>query len=342
MNTEDTVIKINITHKLKDDKRYSSVRDAFWVPLLNYNVPEDRRETKIEAVSDHIESLIIDEMGRNLSSEFSRYIIPELASIEYTLLGEYYDKIKPEKFANLRLEFIREFPVYKNLFDKKLNASQVSFRFEVLSYSSLEISLFIGALTKAVDLFGSNFDLFKNFVEIYLPVSCVRTLKDYPKKGWRFSIDDEEYIKQMEFDFEYPKSIKNMFISSNGKSNPEKIDISMKKYKRDNANKVETKDSEKAEFIWKIVNSTLLIPVILSLIVLYFAYDNMSKTRDAQIKALNPIIEYQNDFIEYQLKNSKEITERFKFLEQKLIEKALRSEERKGSVSNFKKGESNQ
>jgi hypothetical protein len=50
--------------------------------------------------------------------------------------------------------------------------------------------------------------------------------------------------------------------------------------------------ARKAEWVWRLANGSLLVPVILALIVLYFGIKELSSFRNAQYEALKPILEH--------------------------------------------------
>jgi hypothetical protein len=64
---------------------------------------------------------------------------------------------------------------------------------------------------------------------------------------------------------------------------------------------------ERAEYMWRIANGSLLLPVLLALAVLYYVGTEMSSLRNIQMEALKPILDQQMELLKEDRERIKEL-----------------------------------
>ncbi len=214
-------------------------------------------------------------------------------------ITEYFNSIT--KLQELKNEYFKNNVEYQKLLYKSIIASQIEFKIENIYYSSLSFNLITEQVDKVSEVFDNNFEYFKTFLDIYLPETFRQCISVYDDDKLPLSISCEftdAYKKQFE------QKPNNQIIEQR-KMNSTK-----------ESNKPENDKSDKARWLWIISNLSLVLPVTLSLIVMYVAFNRVerlneeTRTNFEKIQVANDsLINRYKGLIDYQEKTYKNLIE---------------------------------
>ena len=179
------------------------------------------------------------------------------------------------KLQELKNEYFKNNREYQELLNKNILAAQIYFDVENISYASLGFDLNVEPLDKIVKLFDNNFELFCIFLNSYIPQSFFHSIDIYDNElPISVSIDFTDKYRDCFYQRQTPSNNYSQTVSS---------EILNQASKRD-----------KAKWAWALANGSLLIPVILSLIILYIAFNKIEKLNELHAKQYE-VIQSEND-----------------------------------------------
>lgn len=264
-------------------------RAAFWTGVRENGFPSDR-----DCPVDALEGKLAHEFGINLKKNLQRAISAEFDSLDQASGIKEVRRILEERrhfrlerierasdvdswswlngFWEHRTELIRSNPFYRNIMERASAAAAVYFKATDLRYGSLDFGLAVSNLPKLAKAFDYSFPTFTAFLDVFIP----ETFSD---------LHSHEAAKRYAFDVTIPKSIEQSFSTarreSTGGEHPERPVI----HELDEA-------SARREYLWKLANGSLLIPVVILIAVLIFTIVNISKSRKSEIEVLEPLLQH--------------------------------------------------
>lgn len=179
-----------------------------------------------------------------------------------------------------RHQIVRDSPALQNVQERLTKAHSVTFSVRLAGYSSLNLDLSIGSFKSLVEVFDNDFESFRVFLEVYVPDVFGQVF-------------DNERADRTEFLIQIPNSYEQAFADS-GKtisSLPEPSNASP-------STALPTSSRDRAEWLWRLANGSLLVPVVLSLVVMYFGMVALRDIRGSQNDALKPILDHQIKLLE--------------------------------------------
>lgn len=210
---------------------------------------------------------------------------------------DYFSSIS--KLQELKNEYFKDNVEYQKLSNKVLLSNQIDFGIENISYSSLGLDLSIEPIEKVIQLFDNNFDLFRIFLDQYIPESFLSSIS---------ASDDKLPVTTS---IEYSESFKSEFEKT---TNIEKTIDNISQNKS-----VTSSKWEKAKWAWSLTNGTLVVPVILALIVFYVTFnkiDDIFKIRQENYKEIkienDKMFQNYQELIQFQKTTYKDLIEEIK------------------------------
>jgi hypothetical protein len=180
-----------------------------------------------------------------------------------------------------RQQFFRDQPGIQRTLEKLGAAGAVHFSVRIAGYSSLNLDLSTGAFKSLAEAFDNDFDSFRVFLEAFVPQAF----------GEVFSSDAAD---RMNFTVQVPASYEKEFVLVRSASPPPGPgDNTMQP-----ASQPATTTRERAEWLWRLANGSLLVPLLLALLVMYQGMSMLKDIHASQAEAMKPILEYQLKLLE--------------------------------------------
>lgn len=313
---KEHLLKIRIVPIERDKEKLDS-KYSFWKYVSNRtdkesNVPENLEFTFKRKFGKELKNGLKQKI-RNELSEFERNYNIDFKSPYFDEFFHFYfrrfekeERVHFDDFINgisklqeLKNDYLKDNKEYQKLLSKSLIASQIDFGVRNISYSSLGFDLSIEPVEKVIEIFDNNYELFRIFLDQYIPECFLSSI----------SVNNDSL--PMDVSIDYPDSYKDSFNKKTG-NQQRKTAESLENNSQQSSGKW-----EKAKWFWSMANGSLVVPVILALIVLYFAFN--------KTEGVNKI--RQENFEKIQLENNKVIENYYKLIEiqdktyQELIEK---------------------
>jgi hypothetical protein len=256
-------------------------RSAFWEPrtsstigISHYGGEEGFREPYQEV--DYWEEKVNSQFGKNLGAAMLNALSRQLNP------GGIWDR---ESHTALSISSsAQEIPAYSELLNRYAELSLVLFQARITSYSSMTVGLTIAGVEHLVRAFNSDFESFRIFLEGFIHPAYEDIV------GERFANQLRSVLTpsaQLISEFNAP--------SAPLPSSPSVPPAS------DKTPPTETRASqaaEKARFAWILANTSLVIPVLLALVVLFVAFQEMNVARTQYNTAIQSLLEYQTKLLE--------------------------------------------
>jgi hypothetical protein len=192
------------------------------------------------------------EFERNYAVDFRSPFLDEYFH-RYIRKSEKNERVYFDDFVNglaklqeLKNNYLKDNKEYQELLTKNIIATQIEFGIGNIQYASLGFDLIVEPFEKAAQIFDNNYELFRIFLDQYIPESFLSSLSVY---------NDNLPIS---VSIDYPAEFRNEFERLN-------IDNTQMATSNGNRNKMNTK-LDKAKWAWTLTNTSLVVPVILALI----------------------------------------------------------------------------
>jgi hypothetical protein len=240
MNNQSRLPVFNVrVFFLEEEKALSKEhgRSAFWAQVRKCK----RYSNPPELSDDQFEQLIEQKFGISLKKGLVKYFSLQ----RHTRDNVYYSILGSEETPYL--------------------LSAVFFRGKIAGYGSLDFSVEIAGIDRLIKLFDNNFDLFRMFLDAYIPIAFQDTIDDWNPK-LSFEITALEQIREM-FTLIAPQQ-QNAIITEN---------------------KREQNRDDRVKWFWTVANTSLILPVILALGVLYVQFKALSEERAQLIHKISEI-----------------------------------------------------
>lgn len=189
-----------------------------------------------------------------------------------------------EAFSRLleqRQQVFRESPSLRSVQERLAAAAGVTFSTRIAGYSSLNLELSAGSFTQLAKAFENDFDSFRVFLEAFVPVAFA-------------GVFDEDTADRFDFALTIPTSAEQAFRAAAIGTPTPQLAASPPPPVAGSP----TTTRERAEWLWRLANGSLLVPVLLALLVLYQGMKMLNDIRTMQYEALKPILEHQLKLLE--------------------------------------------
>lgn len=264
-------------------------REAFWRSMGHENGDFDSLEGKL-----------CSEFGPALRKLLVEHLSEPLRDADRTFfehfLFRYFDRISMEKdwqrgqeldaFVHLmeqRQQLFRESPVLKAASEKIAATGLIIFGVKIAGYSSINLDLSVGALKKVDEIFDSDFDSFRVFLDAFVPQAYARV----------FKYDDAQ---RLDSNVQIPDSFAKAFAMAAMPSSAAGLPMALPGQQANEQSPSAAR--EKAEWLWRLANGSLLVPVVLSLVVLYLGMSMLHDIGKSQNEMMRPIFEHQMRLLE--------------------------------------------
>ena len=180
-----------------------------------------------------------------------------------------------------RQQFFNESPGLKATNEKVAAASPITFVVRLSGYSSIDLDLSVGSIKNVADVFDKDFDSFRIFLEAFVPQAYTRV----------FGSSDAH---PLDCEVKIPNSFAQAFSAAATPTPPSSAappDLQP-------GEPSPTGAREKAEWLWRLANGSLLVPVALSLVVLYLGMSMLHDIGKSQHEMMAPIFEHQMRLLE--------------------------------------------
>lgn len=251
-----------------------------------------------------LEGKLCRELGPALRSLMIEHFSQPLREVDRTLFGDfrdiehfifhYFDRPSKEmdwqrgqafdalaRIFEQKQKFVSDSPVLKSAVEKVSRVSSATFSAKIAGYSSLNLDISVGSIGKIVDAFDRDFDSFRVFLEAFVPQAYGRV----------FNYSDSD---RLDCEVRIPNSVAQAFnaVATPTPPSPDKP------FGQQPGEAAATSAREKAEWLWRLANGSLLIPVALSLIVLYLGMSMLHDIGKSQQSMMLPIFEHQMKLLE--------------------------------------------
>jgi hypothetical protein len=189
-----------------------------------------------------------------------------------------------EVFSRLleqRQQVLRESPSLRSVQERLAAAAGVTFSTRIVGYSSAILDLSAGSFSQLAKAFDNDFDSFRVFLEAFVPVAFA-------------GVFSEDNADRLDFAVTIPTSAEQAFRAAAIGGSPPQAAPSVSQAVPGSPSGAR----ERAEWIWRLANGSLLIPVLLALFVMYQGMKMLTEIRTAQHEAVKPILEHQLKLLE--------------------------------------------
>lgn len=274
-------------------------RDDFWAPLRESSESSNNRISDFESrlcrqFGVELQNSLVHSVSRGLrdleselfpgsTRDFERFFFrfmkpgPEFRAYQF---AEVYSK-----YLDYRLQVVRENPALRDAQRRAVLASGITFATRIAGYSSLDLNVSVGSIERAAEVFDNNFDSFRVFLDAFVPVAFGEVFTD-------------SFADQHQFEISVPSSLQTTFEKAVKVTTAVRDAISgdvVPDIKTAPTGAVTSR--ERAEWLWRLANGSLLVPVILALIVMYFGLKQVADMRSIQYEALKPILDHQLELL---------------------------------------------
>lgn len=304
--------RAKVTIPNAQDSNNTSRREAFWKQLksdtsLTHVVESDAQRLEgelVRAVPRELARLLVNSIAapltnaaRVLEENDVRYGLREL---EHWLMHMPGDRkyapfsladfsVALVQLAELRTSQLRDTPNYAQILERISFASRVHISAKIISYSSLEFGLSFGNIEALSKAFESNFESFQVFLDVFVPRAFENTFLSSNGHGYEWTV-------RIEPDFEAA------FSQGSQKTAPPLVTAQQATLPSPAQTIEPSVAIQKSEWLWRLANGSLLVPVVILIGVLFFTIQEVGKARSMQADALKPVIEYYQQLLQFQQK----------------------------------------
>jgi hypothetical protein len=267
----------------QDDNRDASITEA--EGKLRREFGPALRQLLVQEISEPLrqldENLYRGEF-RNLEHFFFRFF-DRPDSDKYWDRGQALDALA--RLMEQRQAVVRDNPALRRIQERLAAASSITFSVRIAGYSSLSLDLSVGSLKAVADAFDHDFESFRVFLEAFVPQA-------YGRVFW------EAEANRLDFDIQVPASYEQALVSP--PSSPPLADVppSVAALPPVASQPPAPSARDKAEWLWRLANGSLLVPLLLALAVMYYGLSLLRDFKNIQGDALKPILDHQLKLLE--------------------------------------------
>ncbi len=187
----------------------------------------------------------------------------------------------PEVLSRLmeqRQQILRESPNLRRVQERLAAAAGITFSTRLAGYGSLNLDLVPSSLKQVAAAFENDFDSFRVFLEAFVPVAFA-------------GVFSESSADRLGFTVSVPASVERAFREAGTQEQtavPTTGPVAASG----------TSARERAEWLWRLANGSLLVPLLLALLVMYQGMKMFGEIRATQYDALKPVLEHQLKLLE--------------------------------------------
>lgn len=195
---------------------------------------------------------------------------------------EWYGYQFVEAFARLieqHQQVLRESPSLRRVQERLAAAAGIAFSTRIVGYSSLSLDIVPGSFKQLAAAFENDFDSFRVFLEAFVPVAFA-------------GVFSEASADRLDFSITVPSSAEHAFRDA-------RIEVASHSAPAADAPAVTpTSARERAEWLWRLANGSLLLPLLLALLVMHQGMKMLGEIHASQHAALKPVLEHQLKLLE--------------------------------------------
>jgi hypothetical protein len=289
-------IRIRITSRERQLEP-GDLREAFWAPLRQREAFSNQSVAQFEAKLSTefgvaLRDKLLDSLSEPLRKAESDVFPRALRDLDHWMFRfgppekEWYRYQGAEVVSKL-LEYERDLlegtPGLREARGKILAAAGVFFSAQIAGYSSLNLDLATGSFEKLAKVFDGHFDEFRVFLDVFVPLAFGDVFED-------------DFSSRLAFSSTIPQSVEDAFIEASSEA-PTTSATSATPASTSGPTSVVATTRERAEWLWRLANGSLLIPVVIALVVMFYGVRMLSDIHRAQDEALRPILEYQLELL---------------------------------------------
>lgn len=285
----------------RDGERMTdSPRDAFWAPLRETEGFSNLRITQLEAklcreFGGALRSALFNQLSRGIRTLDSELFPASLRDFEhffFEFMGprsarELYGYQFADAFTRYlehRQQVLSENVSLREAQERLAAASSIFFSTRIAGYSSLDLDLSAGSFQQLAKVFDGNFDTLRVFLDAFVPVAFAEVFT-------------EQFADGHEFGISIPRSAEQAFgeasraLEKAGGMPPRVAPPPTAPSSPTSAAR------ERAEWIWRLANGSLLIPLLIALAVMFYGLRLLSDIRSSQFEAMQPILQHQLELL---------------------------------------------
>lgn len=287
-------IRLRITPREPRPVQDREPREAFWATA------RDESDSSESVAS--LEAKLCREFGGELRSALLRELAEPLRTMDSELfpgsfrdfehwMFRFMDGPRPERewyryqfaevFSRLmeqRQQVLRESPSLRRVQERLAAAAGITFSTRLAGYASLNLDLVPSSLREVAAAFENDFDSFRVFLEAFVPAAFA-------------GVFSESSADRLSFTVTVPASTERAFREAGTQQQaPAPVTGA--------AAASPTSARERAEWLWRLANGSLLVPLLLALVVMYQGMKMLGEIRAAQYEALKPVLEHQLKLLE--------------------------------------------
>lgn len=282
-------IRIRITTREPVVPASRDLREAFWASRSDSNQTVASLEAKLcREFGIELRGALLHELAEPLRTLDSELFPGSLGDFEHWMFrfmdGPERDRYQfVEAFSRLleqRQQVLRESPSLRSVQERLAAAAGITFSTRIAGYSSLNLDLSAGSFKQVAKAFENDFDSFRVFLEAFVPVAFA-------------GVFSEDSADKLEFAVTIPASAEHAFRAAVDTPGPQ-VAATVPPAAAGSLGTAR----DRAEWLWRLANGSLLIPLLLALLVMYQGMKMLSDIRAAQYEALKPILEHQLKLLE--------------------------------------------
>ena len=263
-------------------------RDVFWRPLREFSDESNASIASFEGrfvrrFGPSLRDGLVDSLARAARATDER-ADPLVRDFERLLLKfgprREYGYQFTDAFATLieeRSRLLRESPGIRDARERMSLAATLVFSTRITGYSSLEAELSVGSLQKLARIFDGNFESFRVFLEAFVPVAFANVFND-------------QFADVHEYSVHVPAGFASGF---NAAVRAEARPVSAAVVSSEKEHSGQSTSRERAEWLWRLANGSLLVPFLLALAVMWFGLQALSGIYRDHRDAMTPVLEHQ-------------------------------------------------
>ena len=207
--------------------------------------------------------------------EFERFMFRGPREPGSTEWAAYFDMLA--RLAEARHRAVESVPELATLQGKLAAAATVTFSVTNVRYGSLTFDLSLGSLGKIVTVFDNDFDSFRVFLEAFVPISFAEST-------------DHGFAQSLDFEIVPAPGLEQQFATSEAATSPEKASAA--------GGPIPVQASrERAEWLWRLANGSLLVPLLISILIMWYGLKELGQISDRQMQYLQPILQHQLELL---------------------------------------------
>lgn len=276
-------------------------REAFWAPLLNLEkvdrrgFPQDISQLEARLCREfggELRSALLDHLSKGLHIIDSEFLPSGLRNFERSFY-RYIEFQKEDRYGyqfieaftrylEYRQEILRENTALRKTQEQIAAAGSLFFSTRILGYASITFDLSVGSFSQLATTFDGNFDSFRVFLDAFVPVAFGQVF-------------DQDFADSLDFAVSIPSSVEQAFDAAAAAA---AAPAAMQPVAPPPVNAASVSaDRQRAEWLWRLANGSLLIPVVITIAVLFYGAHLLLDIRNSQNAALQPILQHQLELL---------------------------------------------